>query len=308
MQDDRKWMKEEFSKVINRKSITEEEYFRGKTLEDISFLVPLSKTVVATCTLKLSNFLNSALSNPEYYLWFASSVTGPSEVLPSTSDVFSFAGDWVCCAFLCSYEISKLLRLTLYCLSYGNDNGIAMGIAFTPGDVPTNLKLFNSLLHFPVVPDVCIIKPPNKFPLETFVNHGNLVARCHMTLGPRSIVHMEIFEIANEIPPLFPSEPQDGRRIWEAKIKQPNEPNGNDSGLIRNIPYYFEIVNWLRVTLRPGDMLPTNDRSEILSLEGEKFFAGNDETIDAVCAYEIDSTDLVFVAGLKVRPDTRCGH
>ncbi|CAG7824506.1 unnamed protein product, partial [Allacma fusca] len=34
--------------------------------------------------------------------------------------------------------------------------------------------------------------------LELYVSHGDLFARGHMTLGPRSVVHVEIFEMRIE--------------------------------------------------------------------------------------------------------------
>ncbi|CAG7825833.1 unnamed protein product, partial [Allacma fusca] len=60
--------------------------------------------------MKLSNFLESALTDLQYYFWTGSKNSGPTRVVGSFSEVFSFSGDQNCCDFLCSFGISKVLR------------------------------------------------------------------------------------------------------------------------------------------------------------------------------------------------------
>ncbi|CAG7690014.1 unnamed protein product [Allacma fusca] len=62
--------------------------------------------------MKLSNFLDTALTDLQNgYCHF--SVSGPSRVVGNTSEVFSSQGNKSRCFFLCSFEISKVLRLTI---------------------------------------------------------------------------------------------------------------------------------------------------------------------------------------------------
>ncbi|CAG7829540.1 unnamed protein product, partial [Allacma fusca] len=57
----------------------------------------------------MTNFLDSALTDPQYHFWVSSKNSGPSNVDESFSEVFSFKGKYWC-QLLCSFAISRVLR------------------------------------------------------------------------------------------------------------------------------------------------------------------------------------------------------
>ncbi|CAG7820617.1 unnamed protein product [Allacma fusca] len=60
----------------------------------------------------MTNFLDSVLTDPQYYFWVGSKNSGPSYVDGSFSEVFSFNGEFDYCSFLCSFAISRVLRFS----------------------------------------------------------------------------------------------------------------------------------------------------------------------------------------------------
>ncbi|CAG7828014.1 unnamed protein product [Allacma fusca] len=60
---------------------------------------------VKTCTIKLTNFLDSVLTDPQYHFWRGSKNSGPSKVDGSFSEVFSFKGNWL--SYVWYNKISK---------------------------------------------------------------------------------------------------------------------------------------------------------------------------------------------------------
>ncbi|CAG7734357.1 unnamed protein product, partial [Allacma fusca] len=127
--------------------------------------------------MKLSNFLESALTDLQCYFSFGSRNTGPMRVAGNFTEVFSFHGARYGCDFLCSFVISEAMRLTIRCFSCTSGD-IYFGLGFTPAEVLTNHELLHTLHEMPLKPGVWMInKQSTKFPLESFAINGNLLAR-----------------------------------------------------------------------------------------------------------------------------------
>ncbi|CAG7816531.1 unnamed protein product [Allacma fusca] len=125
--------------------------------------------------MKLSNFLDTALTDLQNG-YSQIPLSGPSRIIGNFSEVFSARGDHTWCYFLCSFAISKVLRLTIEC-NIDSDDNIWFGIAFIPADVPTNKALFAAFKEIPSAADVwMMIKERSKIPLELYVTHGNLLS------------------------------------------------------------------------------------------------------------------------------------
>ncbi|CAG7826317.1 unnamed protein product, partial [Allacma fusca] len=106
--------------------------------------------------MKLSNYLDTALTDPQYHFYQGSGNSGPPRVAAKFSEVFSFSGEHLC-EFL--------------------------------SDVPTDQSLFRALNSMPPATDVWMTKPYLKTPLELFVSHGNFLAR-----GKKRLIDGKSFE------------------------------------------------------------------------------------------------------------------
>ncbi|CAG7731438.1 unnamed protein product [Allacma fusca] len=60
----------------------------------------------------MTNLLDSVLTDPQYYLWSDSKISGPSKVDEGFSEAFSFKGHSSYCFVLCSFAISRDLRFS----------------------------------------------------------------------------------------------------------------------------------------------------------------------------------------------------
>ncbi|CAG7833800.1 unnamed protein product [Allacma fusca] len=124
---------------------SENEILRKEIL-GISYSIPWFTAVLSSCTMKLSNFLESTLTDPQYCFCDGSKNSRPTRVVGNFSEEFSFSGGKDRCEFL--------------------------------SDVPTNQLLLSTLYSMPPAPDVWMMaKEYSKTPLELFVSHGNLLVR-----------------------------------------------------------------------------------------------------------------------------------
>ncbi|CAG7786738.1 unnamed protein product, partial [Allacma fusca] len=210
----------------------------------------------------MSNCLDTALTDIQNgYTYY--SISGPSRVLGNFSEVIS-SGYPVPYNFMCSFAISKVLRLTMHCLSFANNN-IWFGIGFTPADVPTNPTLLTTLNQMPPSTDVWMMnKQESKIPLELFVTHGNLLVR-DGTIS-RSVGKSGRFSCSVEI------------------VNCLNVP-------LRNRNKFYSNSN-------DKDLWPL----EIPSFHRESFLGSNDSNFEGMFSYEIVSTDLALVIAFKVGP------
>jgi len=310
--DEREFLKESFNKLIKEKKVKDGESLRGTSVQTISNSNPGT-----SCTMKLSNFLESALTDLQCHCWIGSRHSGPTRVVGNFSEVFSFRGDMKpyasYCTVLCSFAISKVLRLAIYCNTHP-DGTIRFAIGFTPADVPTNETLFFILNEMPPAPDVWMMnKEWSEIPLELFVTRGNLLVRGHMTNGPRSMVHVEILEL-NGIS--WPHSVFKGKkRLSNGKaveFNQSTNKGGSISGSVGKCRFScnVEIVNCLNVPLRNRNKFYSNSNDkdfwplEIQSFHRESFLGSSDTNFEAMFSYEILSTDLALVIALKVGPGT----
>ncbi|CAG7733591.1 unnamed protein product [Allacma fusca] len=136
-----------------------------------------------SCTWKLSNCLDTAITDFQEEGYNFLSISGPSRVAGNFSEVFFSRGCPYDFSMLWSFAISEVLRLTMYCRIFC-DNYIYFGIGFTPADVPANHTLLCTLGQMPPATDVwMMLKNRSDIPLELFVTHGNFLVRGHMTNG-----------------------------------------------------------------------------------------------------------------------------
>jgi len=162
-------------------------------------------------------------------------------------------------------------------------------------------------------PDVWMMtKQDSKIPQELFVSHGNLLVRGHMTIGPRSIVRIEIMELLH-ISWLI-SVVKGKKRLIHGKsfeFNQSRNKGGSISGSVGKRGRFscnVEIANCLNVPLRNRNKLYSNfnDKDfcplEIQPFHRESFLGSSDTYLEAMFSYEIDSTDLALVIALKVVP------
>ncbi|CAG7831704.1 unnamed protein product, partial [Allacma fusca] len=224
--------------------------------------------VKTSCTIKLTNFLDSVLTDPQYHFGFGSKNSGPLNVVGSFSEVFSFKGD-------------------------------------------KNFSLDDRLLKISPAPDVWFPDEVSEVPVEFFVNHGNLIVRGHMSIGPAAIVHVEILEFSPMVG--SPCSVIGGKqRIVDGKsldsIRSPHNSQTNSKSVrkMERFSCVVEIVNCLSVPLSNRGSWCCNSQAniflpmEILSLHRESFFASDDTTLEAMFSYEIISTDLALVIALKM--------
>ncbi|CAG7716508.1 unnamed protein product, partial [Allacma fusca] len=114
------------------------------------------------CTIKLSNFLDTALTDLQRHFYNGSRNSGPTRVVGHFSEVFSFSGD----------------------------EGFS--------DVPTNASLFDILHEMSSTPDVWMMtKQDSKIPQELFVSHGNLLVRGSVGKRGRFSCNVEIANCLN---------------------------------------------------------------------------------------------------------------
>ncbi|CAG7832459.1 unnamed protein product [Allacma fusca] len=210
----------------------------------------------------LSNYLDSALTDPQYHFYQGSRKSGPTRVVENFSEVFYFSGEDRC-QFLCSFAIRKTLRLTICCLNY-SDGTILFGIGFTPADVPTDQSLFRALYSMPPATDVWMTKPYSKTPVELFVTRRNLLVRDGSI--SRSVGKIARFSCNVEIANFLNVPLRNGNKFYS---------NSKDK-----------------------DFWPL----EIQSFQRETIFGSSDTNLKAMFSYEIVSTDLALVIALKVGP------
>ncbi|CAG7719314.1 unnamed protein product, partial [Allacma fusca] len=60
----------------------------------------------------MTNFLDSALTDPQFLFYSSSKDSGPLKVKGSFSEAFAFKGGGYNCSFLCSFAISRVLRFS----------------------------------------------------------------------------------------------------------------------------------------------------------------------------------------------------
>ncbi|CAG7733144.1 unnamed protein product [Allacma fusca] len=219
----------------------------------------------------MTNLLDSVLTDPQYYLWSDSKISGPSKVDGGLSEAFSFKGHSSYCFVLCSFAISKNLRLVILCFS-SSDVGNRFGLGFAPADVSTDQTLEGILYKIPTGPDAFFLTEWSKVPIKHFMTHGNLL----MKGSPRPTNNAE-----------------------------------TNSKLVRIIERFscnIEIVNCLSVPLRNRNRWYSNSENntflsmEVLPLHREMFFASDQTNLKVMISYEIISTDLNLVIGLKLGP------
>ncbi|CAG7819178.1 unnamed protein product [Allacma fusca] len=77
---------------MKEKKVKDGESLQGTSVQTISNSTPLLQDVKTSCTIKLSNFLDSAVTDLQFVLWQASRNNGPSRVVGNFSEAFSFSG------------------------------------------------------------------------------------------------------------------------------------------------------------------------------------------------------------------------
>ncbi|CAG7729958.1 unnamed protein product, partial [Allacma fusca] len=218
--------------------------------------------------MKLSNFLESALTDLQCHFVWGSRHSGPTRVVGNFSEVFSFRGvDQNWCSFLCSFAISKVLRLAIYC-NTPPDGTILFGIGFTPADVPTNETLFFILNEMPPAPDVWMM---NKQSRKKRLSNGKAVEFNQSTNKGGSI--------SGSV----------GKCRFSCNVEIVNCLNVP----LRNRNKFYSNSN-------DKDFWPL----EIQPFYRESFLGSSDTNLEAMFSYEILSTDLALVIALKVGPGT----
>jgi hypothetical protein len=179
-------------------------------------------------------------------------------------------------------------------------------MAFTPQNVPTDQSLNNKLLKIPSAPDIWIHPSYDKVPKECIIDDGQLLARGYMTLGPFSLIEIEIIAFSGPPSPVGARmKPlQDGETISSTLTSRNHGVHGFNLGKDACI---IEIGNCLNGTLRNGSAFFCNSArnnflpSEIRPFYRERFFASHNTTVEAMFSYEIESTDLFLVVALRVQ-------
>ncbi|CAG7733330.1 unnamed protein product [Allacma fusca] len=312
--EERNWMKATFNELKPFQTIEDGESFGGRTVQNISSSFNGSGTETCAITMKFSNYLDYALTD-KYYV---DRIMRTSTIDGHTSEVISGVNGRYKCSLACSFEVSRLLSLIVYCDVDLNGN-ISFAIGLTPPDVDPRRdieKLLSTLKKMSNVPEVWIQQrnstQPSNVPLELFVNHGNFIARGHMTVCPRSIVHVEILEMIGVIGLPY-SQPRRRARIVNGESIKPHFLKGTSGMISRSAGRYgrvacnIEIINCLTVNLLLRSQFNRNCEYnaeiplEVRSCQREEFFAANNSgNVEAMFSYEIVSTDFAFVVGMHV--------
>ncbi|CAG7824380.1 unnamed protein product, partial [Allacma fusca] len=230
----------------------------------------LLQDVKVSCTIKLSNFLDPAITDPQYYIWSGAKDAGPLTVPGNFSEVFSFSGDSKAYERLLDtlYENSPVPDL--WCPSLMSDVPIELFV--THGNFLMRGHMTNgprSIVHV----EILEFNPIFGSPSSVFGGKQRIV---------------------------------DGKSLESIRS---TISLGANSKSVRNIGRFsciVEIVNCLSIPLRNQSIWYCNSENNnflplgILPLHRESFL-GSDETIfEAIFSYEIMSTDLALVIALKV--------
>ncbi|CAG7725133.1 unnamed protein product, partial [Allacma fusca] len=153
--EERNWMKATFNELKPFQTIEDGESFSGRTVQNISSSFNGSGTETCAITMKFSNYLDYTLTD-KYYV---DRIMSTSKIDGHTSEVISGVnGRYNRCSLACSFKVSRLLCLIVYCDVDLNGN-ISFAIGLTPPYVNPRQdieKLLNTLKQMSNVPEVWI--------------------------------------------------------------------------------------------------------------------------------------------------------
>ncbi|CAG7659406.1 unnamed protein product, partial [Allacma fusca] len=232
-----------------------------------------------TCAITLANYSKSTLFSPLYYV---PPNCGTKRRLPpligsDRIEAICFQGFGGSCEFLWSYAIgTTLLRLTI--ISRIHSNGYCvLGFGFSPRDLPVDASLYSVLTQYSNLPDHWVLCGRSKSPVEIFSNQGSF---------------FDPYLALSELSSNFAVTLDNFRRV---------------SSLVGSSDVFtcvMEVVNCLDVSLKLRGCRSfecSRMLAEVPPLGTEIFIATSKTGIEAAFAYEIEGTDLGFLAEICTR-------
>ncbi|CAG7717123.1 unnamed protein product, partial [Allacma fusca] len=311
--EEREFLERKFKDVRKRLSDPAEGItLMGTSIERISSGISLTPTSTTSCVITLSNYLNSTLTNPQDYIvpGRGKKLSGPSTVTGHTCEVIAIEGGERWSSFLCSFEVSQDLRIAFTAAVARVDGSIFMGVGFVPENMPTDSDMLSAFFKGPSMPDfVAHGYSVARGPVEAFVIHGRYLVRAHMTHGHRSVMHVDILEVVDEI--------VTGTTASEVRTVKTGEYTIANMGhkflgsanpcSLDNVACIVDITNALKVSLEESRRFIRSCKHNnfmpyrVLPFTREVFFASNDEIVEAMFAYKIESTDLALVIAMRAQ-------
>ncbi|CAG7732243.1 unnamed protein product [Allacma fusca] len=308
------WLREQTEDIrLKPFALADGASMKGQNITDISANIPTNADCKATTTIQIINYMDESLTCPLFDFARGTSFGDiPKVIVGCTSEVVCFQGDSKFSSGLCSYRIGTSdLRLTVK-FAAGLNGKILLGLAFTPQNVPVNGKLYSFNSGRPPRPDLKFMYDHEltSGPLDSLVQHRNLLAKAAMYGGPKAVVEVSVMEISFQrtfedaiTKSMEIMRNQGGKNFKESVVYDEVIPPGIKDKLscvieitnLLNVPLEKPtryIQNCLHHNLIPSTVLPFTREIFYASDNGDSKTCTNTIRVLGIFTYDIQSTDL----------------